>query len=115
MLVLKLPTALPNITKQPLSIALRAGARDKIVMQCEAVGIGFINYHWEKYHLSNNSWEGPHRAVKITSSKLTYRLILEEDEGIYRCVVSNGHDSVVSDNATLTVYGKFIIAMCSYT
>ena len=31
---------------------------------------------------------------------------MEEDEGIYHCVVTNPDGSVVSDNATITVYGE---------
>ena len=81
-------------------------------MHCEATGIGSLHYKWEKYHLSSNSWKRPsHRAVKIASPKLKYHSFTEEDEGIYRCIVSNGHDSVVSDNATLTVYGEFKLSL----
>ena len=34
-------------------------------------------------------------------------MITEEDEGIYHCVATNDDGSVVSDNATVTVYGEF--------
>jgi len=92
---------------QPLSITIREGIRNKTVMNCEAKGIGFIKYKWEKYYLSSSSWMRPSpRAKTTTSPKLIYHVVKEEDEGIYRCVISNGYDSVVSDNATLTVYGK---------
>ena len=79
-------------------------------MYCTAVGVSQLYYQWEKYQSSNNSWIIPsNRAMNITSPKLVYRLITEEDEGIYRCVVStNRNNAVISDNATLRVYGKFI-------
>ena len=33
-------------------------------------------------------------------------MITEEDEGVYHCIVTNDDGSVVSDNATITVYGE---------
>ena len=42
----------------------------------------------------------------IPSTKLIFTVIMEEDEGIYHCVVTNHDGSVVSDNATITVYGE---------
>ena len=80
-------------------------------VSCLALGIGPIHYQWERYHLSNNSWIRPsHRAVSITSPNLKFNIITEEDEGVYRCVVTNDDGSVISDNATIHVYGE-----CSVT
>ena len=74
---------------------------------CSATGKGIIVYKWEKYESSNNSWIRPsHRTGSVTESKLTFSVITEEDEGVYHCVVSNYDGSVVSDNATITVYSK---------
>ena len=104
---IRIVLAHPNITQQPLSTLVRAGDKNRLIMRCKADGIGSIVYKWEMYHLSSNSWIRPsHRTEKTTSSYLIYHVVKEEDEGIYRCVISNGYDSVVSDNATLTVYGK---------
>ena len=76
-------------------------------LKCEAEGIGPISYKWEKYQPSSDSWIRPSdRAVNITSTKLIFTVIMEEDEGIYHCVVANDDGSVVSDNATITVYGE---------
>ena len=102
-----------NITNHPESVAIRAGDTDKMVMCCTANGVSALYYQWERYQSSNNSWIRPsHRAVNITSPKLVYKLIKEEDEGIYRCVVSTDRNSaVMSDNATLTVYGGFALNM----
>ena len=72
-----------------------------------ATGMGPMHYQWRKYHLSNNSWIRPsHRAASITSPNLKFNVITEEDEGFYRCVVTNDDGSVISDNATIRVYGE---------
>ena len=78
-------------------------------MSCSAVGMGPIYYRWEKYNASNYGWNSPsHRAVDIVSSVLKFNVIRREDEGVYRCVVTNDDDSVTSDNATVHVYGEYI-------
>ena len=78
-------------------------------LKCEAEGMHPISYKWEKYQSSNDSWIRPSdRAVNITSTKLIFTVIMEEDEGIYHCVVTNDDGSVVSDNATITVYGECV-------
>ena len=100
-------TALPNITKQPVSMTIIARNLNVIALHCSAIGMNPIYYRWEKYHLSNNSWIRPsHRAVSITSPNLKFNVITEEDEGVYRCVVTNDDGSVISDNATIRVYGE---------
>ena len=65
-------------------------------------------YQWEKYQLFNNSWIKPSsRAVNTTSPSLVFSVITEEDEDVYRCVVTNANgDTVVSENATISVFGK---------
>ena len=79
-----------------------------IAMSCSAIGMGPIYYQWQKYNSSNNSWISPsHRAVDITSSDLKFNAIREEDEGVYRCIVTNDDGSVTSDNATVHVYGEY--------
>ena len=78
-------------------------------LSCSATGKGIIFYKWEKYDSSDDSWTRPFpSASSITSSTLTFSMITEEDKGIYRCVVSNYDGNVVSSNATITVYGKYI-------
>ena len=47
-----------------------------------------------------------HGAISITNRKLKFSIITEEDEGVYRCIVTNDDGSVISDNATVHVYGK---------
>ena len=43
------------------------------------------------------------------SPNLKFSNITEDDEGVYRCVVTNDEGSVISDNATIVVYGELII------
>ena len=77
-------------------------------MSCSAVGMGPIYYQWEKYNTSSNSWiSSSHRAVNIISSSLKFNVIREEDEGVYRCIVTNDDGSVTSENATVHVYGEY--------
>ena len=74
--------------------------------------MGPIYYQWEKYNSSNNSWISPsHRAVSIASPDLKFSVIREEDEGVYRCIVTNDDGSVTSDNATVHVYGEYSVAL----
>ena len=78
-------------------------------MWCSANGMGPISYQWEKYQSSNKSWINPtHGVINSTSPELVFDKISEEDEGIYHCIVTNDDGSVVSDNATITVYGKLL-------
>ena len=81
-------------------------------MSCSAVGMDPIYYRWEKYSSSNKSWISPsHRAVNIVSPDLKFSVIREEDEGVYRCIVTNDDGSVTSDNATVRVYGEYSVAL----
>jgi len=74
--------------------------------------MGPIHYQWEKYQPSDGSWMKPsNRAVNTTSSKLIFSVITEEDEGVYHCIVTNDDGSVVSDNATITVYGECSVSL----
>ena len=102
--------ALPNITMQPTSVTFKAGDLNVLAMSCRAVGMGPIYFEWQKYQLSSNSWIQPsHRAVSITSPNLEFSVITEEDKGTYRCVVTNNDGSVISNNATIFVFGKFYV------
>ena len=76
---------------------------------CLASGLESLNYQWQMYNSSNDSWTRPSiRVINITSPKLVFNKLTEEDEGIYRCIVSNDDGDVVSDNANITVYGEFV-------
>ena len=99
--------AMPTIIKHPVSMAFSKNSEQVSTLSCLANGLGPLNYLWQKYQSTNDSWTRPSvRAMNITSSKLVFSKLREEDEGTYRCVVSSKDDYVVSDNATITLYGE---------
>ena len=98
--------ALPNITIQPVSKTVRMGELNVTAMSCEATGMGPISFYWERYHVMNNIWTKPYRAINATSPNLEFSVITEEDDGVYRCIITNDDGSVISNNATIFVYGK---------
>lgn len=101
-------TAIPHIQVHPKPELCRADERQKIVLFCLATGLMPIIYKWEKYQSSTDNWIVPsHRAVDVTSPKLIFSVITEEDEGIYRCVATNDDGVAKSGNATLTVFGEY--------
>ena len=80
---------------------------DACTLQCLANGVEPLSYLWQMYQPSDDSWTRPSfRAINITSPKLVFSKLTEEDEGTYRCIVFSDDDNVVSDNATITVYGE---------
>ena len=104
--------ALPNITKQPVSAKFKEGDLNVAALHCPAIGIGPIYYHWEKYNPSNYTWMNPsHRVLSITTQILKFSVITEEDEGVYHCIVTNDDGSVISDNATISIYGRCLLAL----
>ena len=48
--------------------------------------------------------------MNITSPNLTFSVIMEEDQGIYQCIVTNDDGSVPSDNVNIAVQGKIFIS-----
>ena len=99
------------IISNPVSVVTKEGS-NSIILECLAhdYGINQINYKWEKYHPLHDRWVRPsHRAARtVTSHKLEFVTIKEIDQGIYHCVASNKDGSALSENATITVYGKVI-------
>ena len=49
--------------------------------------------------------------MNIASPDLKFSVIRVLDEGVYRCIVTNDNGSVISDNATVHVYGKCSVAL----
>ena len=100
--------ATPIITKQPLSKKFRNRDTAVTTLTCEATGPGVITYRWEKYQSTSGLWIKPSsRVINSNSPNMTFEIITEEDEGVYRCNVTNYDGSVQSDNATITVYGEY--------
>ena len=101
----------PVITIQPNSQVIKDKERNVVVFWVFATGVGPLYYRWQKYNPFSNSWIPPsNRVENITSLNLTFSAITEEDQGIYHCIIGNDDGHVVSDNATITVYGMLIIA-----
>ena len=95
-----------TITVQPQPNSFNCRERNVQALWIVATGDGPIYYQWQKYDPSNNSWIPPSsRAVNITSPNLTFSVIMEEDQGIYQCIVTNDDGSVISDSANITVQG----------
>ncbi|XP_065888297.1 roundabout homolog 2-like isoform X2 [Dysidea avara] len=97
----------PKICKHPSNITVRADSYRERTLTVVAAGKGPINYQWEKYSSSDNSWIiHDYALIKgETSPKLKFKPARHVHEGIYRCTVSNDDGRVTSNNATVTVYG----------
>ena len=111
-------TASPIITTQPKSQTFKDKKTNILTLWIIATGAEPIHYHWQKYDPFSNRWNSPSsRAENITSPNLTFTVITEEDEGIYRCIASNNDGNVFSNFANITVYGKDIAihTYCRYS
>ena len=104
---------MPTIINQPMSMAFRKSSEQVTTLWCLASGLEPLIYLWQMYQSSNDTWTRPSvRVVNITSPKLIFSKLTEEDVGIYRCIVFSDDDNVESDNATITLYGEsFLIIM----
>ena len=99
---------MPTITKHPVSMTFSKNGEQVSTLWCLASGVEPLKYLWQMYQSTNDSWTRPSvRAVNITSPKLVFSKPTEEDEGIYHCIVFSEDDHVISDNATITLYGEF--------
>ena len=101
---------MPTIIVQPMSMAFTKNGEQVSTLWCSANGSEPLNYLWQMYQSSNDSWTRPSvRAVNITAPKLVFSKLTEEDEGIYHCIVFSDDDNVVSDNATITLFGESFV------
>ena len=95
----------------PISQTFKDKQKNISTLWIAATGVEPIYYQWQKYDSFSNRWISPSiRADDTTSPNLTFSIITEEDEGLYHCIASNDDGSVVSDQATVTVYGMYICA-----
>ena len=94
----------PNV-----SVEYKQNSIDVTPFECLAEGhanAGKIHYLWQKYYPSNKMWMRPsNRIMDVTSRHLKFRVITEQDEGIYRCVATNDDDMVFSSSSNVIVYG----------
>ena len=104
------------MVKNPKSIVIKEYSNE-VFLECSAhdYEVGSIKYRWEKYQPSNDTWMTPNHADEIFMfAKLVFEEIREEDQGMYRCVAINNDGSAISENATITVYGKMTEELCVY-
>ena len=102
--------ATPVIVTHPRSVVSKEG-HTNISLSCSAHDYGedSLKYKWEKYQASDDSWIRAFKNYRKTiSPKLVFNAIAEENEGVYRCVVSNHDGNVTSNNATISVFGRFV-------
>lgn len=90
--------AAPNITAQPQSTNVLAGAN--ATFKVTVTGSGTLVYRWS--FNGTNLVNGTHIAGATTST-LTVSNLTAGDAGNYRVVVTNSQGSATSSNATLTV------------
>ena len=75
---------------------------ESIILMCRASGIGALVYSWERS--SGSSWT----TVSIdNTTSYTTDTTLAIGQYMYRCRVSNEAGSVVSNIATVNVYGEY--------
>ena len=99
----------PTITLQPLSYVSRRNVKNVLVLEIAATGVGHVDYLWQKYDSGSDSWISiSSRAVNDTSATLNFKVITEEDQGIYHCVATNHDGSVLSDNVTIALFGMLL-------
>jgi len=73
-----------------------------ITLVCRASGLGTIVYSWERR--SSGSWTPINNA---NSPSYTTNRNIAVGQYTYRCVVRNEAGSVVSNSATVNVYGEY--------
>jgi len=76
-----------------------------ITLMCRVNGLGTLVYSWER-RSSGSSWT---TVSNNNTTSYTTDTTLIIGEYMYRCRVSNEAGSVVSNNATVNVYGKYCI------
>ena len=81
-----------------------------ITLMCRASGTGTLVYSWERRRSSGRRWA---TVSNDNTTSYTTDTTLTSGEYIYRCRVSNEAGAVVSNSATVNVYGKCHHNQCS--
>ena len=92
----------PTITSHPIGGDVESGR--SITLMCSAGGTGTLVYSWER-RSSGSSW-----TIVGNGTSYTTDTSLTSGEYMYRCRVNNEAGSVVSNNATVNVFGKYCIS-----
>ena len=91
----------PKITNHPTGDDVPMGK--SITLMCSASGLGTLVYFWDRRN-SGSDWNNIGRAKGIA---YTTRKSMAIGGYMYRCRVSNEAGSVVSNSATVNVYGEY--------
>ena len=86
-----------------------------VELSCAATSIVPVMFQWEKF--INNTWGSLPSNTSLVfedttvsdtayTSNISSIKILQSEEGSYRCAASNSAGTIISDVATITVYGK---------
>ena len=89
----------PKITNHPTGGDVPMGR--SITLMCRARGLGTLAYSWERKS-SGSSW-----TTVANSPSYTTNSNMAVGQYKYRCVVSNEAGSVMSNSATVNVYGEY--------
>ena len=94
-------TGPPEITVHPTDGDVPMGR--SITLMCRANGLRTLVYSWER-RSSGSSWT---TVSNDNTTSYTTDTTLTIGEYMYRCNVSNEAGSVVSNSATVNVYGEY--------
>ena len=93
----------PTITHHPTNNNdIPVGKSMTITLMCRASGLGTLMYSWERS--SGSSWT---TVSNDNTKSYTTDTTLAIGQYMYRCRVSNEAGSVVSNVATVNVYGEY--------
>ena len=90
----------PEILEHPVSSDVPI--KGSTILTCQASGLGTLVYSWEKS--SGDSWT---TVSNDNTTSYTTDKTLAIGQYMYRCRVSNEAGSVVSNIATVNVYGEY--------
>ena len=90
----------PVITHHPNGGDVPMG--ESITFMCRAIGVGTLEYSWERS--SGSNWT---TVSNDNTTSYTTDTTLAIGQYIYRCRVNNDAGSVVSNNAIVNVYGEY--------
>ena len=93
-------TDIPTVTDHPTGDNITIGK--SITLTCRASGLGTLVYSWERSF--GSSWT---TVSNDNTTSYTTDTTLAIGQYMYRCRVSNEAGSVVSNIATVNVYGEY--------
>ena len=94
-------TGSPSITTQPRDVVIPQGTTTTLTCSTTTQG-GTLMYTWERR--SGNDWNTVTNGPSYTTNSN-----MAVGQYTYRCVVRNEAGSVVSNSATVNVYGEYYV------